>query len=129
MAIRLTTPSSHRKLAKKCQRLSYGSLVCSAADDTVPVVCVWRHILMERACTQTWTLIHQPFIHKHRWSTAVLHRLGVWKCDWCWKIRVRIFCSGGLHLLVKMYVIRSVPRSISALHCVLPAVVDNNAWY
>ena len=76
MAIRLTTPSSHRKLAKKCQRLSYGSLVCSAADDTVPVVCVWRHILMERACTQTWTLILQPSMHKHRWSTTVLHRLG-----------------------------------------------------
>ena len=36
-----------------------------AADDTVPVVCVWRHILVERASTQTWTLILQPSMQKY----------------------------------------------------------------
>ena len=48
-----------------------------ATDNTVPVVCVWRHILVERASTQTWKLILQSSMHKHRWSTTVLHRLGV----------------------------------------------------
>ena len=45
------------------QYISVGSL--SATDKTVPVVCVWRHILMERASTHMWTLIHKFAMQKY----------------------------------------------------------------
>ena len=97
-----------------------GLFNCPAADNTVPVVCVWRYILVERTSAHMWTLIHHPPMHKHRCSTTVLHQLGVWRCSWCWRIRVRIFISGGLHLSVKM---KQVRRD---LHAALSSVQHYN---
>ena len=53
---------------------------------------VWRYILVERASTHVWTLIHQLSMHKYRWCTTVLHSLGVWRCQ---GIRISIFISGS----------------------------------
>ena len=61
-------------------------LISPATDDTVPVKCVWRHILVERASAHMLTLIHQLSMHKHRRSTTVLHQLGVWQWGWCGSI-------------------------------------------
>ena len=77
----LTTPSSYCKLARKHVKW-FISLLCHWRHST-SCVCVWRHVLVERASTQTWTLILQLSMYKHRWCTTVLHQVRVWKCAWC----------------------------------------------
>ena len=44
----------------------HGSFNCSSTDDTLTVVHVWRHILMDWASTCTRTLMQQPPMHKDR---------------------------------------------------------------
>ena len=50
-------------------------------DRTVKTVRVWRDVLMDWAGTRTRIVIHQTPMHKHGCSTAVLHWLGMWRCQ------------------------------------------------
>ena len=74
MAICLTTPSSYCKLARKHVKW-FISLLCHWRHST-SCVCVWRHVLVERASTQTWTLILQLSMYKPRWCTTILPLVG-----------------------------------------------------
>ena len=52
-------------------------IVVPSTTHAVSVVCAWRYILVERASTHMWTLVHQLSMYKYGWGTTVLHSLEV----------------------------------------------------
>ena len=71
---------------------------------------VWWYILVERASAHMWILIHQLPIQKYGWGATVLHRVGVQKCSWHWKVRV-----GALQLFFYHSLFRHLLQAVAQL--------------